>query len=455
MTPLIAEEARDCDVVVVGAGLAGLTAARRLADGGVTVGVLEARGRVGGRVLTQRAGGGAFDLGAQWIGPGQQRVIALAQQLGLETFPTWHEGRKVLDVAGRTSTYRGTIPSLSPLKLMILQRTIGAIERRARQVPLGSPWTADRAAEWDGTTLEAWKRRNVPSKAVRGVFDVAARTVFGAEPAELSLLHFLYYVHSGGGLMSLVEIAGGAQETRFVGGAQGLAEGLASSLGESVNLSAPVREVSQTTDGVLVTAASGQWNASYAVVAVPPTLAGRIDWDPALPARRDELTQRYPMGATIKAHLLYERPFWRDEGLSGEAVLTEGPVSAFFDNSANDGVQAALLAFSVGAAARRLGAVSESERRNQIVRAAVGCFGDKAAAISGYVEKDWSADPWSRGCPTGIAPPGVLTTHGPALREPVGRIHWAGTESATEWTGYMDGAIQSGERAAREILARL
>ena len=455
MTPLIAEEARDCDVVVVGAGLAGLAAARRLADGGAAVRVLEARDRVGGRVLTQRAGAGSFDLGAQWIGPGQHRVLALAAELGLETFPTWHEGRKVLDLAGKTSTYKGTIPSMSPLKLMILQRTINAVEKRAAAVPVEAPWSAARAEEWDGTTVEAWKRRNVLSKDVRGVFDVAARTVFGAEPAELSLLHFLYYVHSGGGLMSLVEIAGGAQETRFVEGAQGLAEGLARGLGENVELSSPVSSIEQRSDGVLVTGASGHRFASYAVVAVPPTLAGRIQWEPALPAMRDELTQRYPMGATIKAHLLYERPFWRDEGLSGEAVLTEGPVSAFFDNSSGDGAQPALLAFSVGTAARRLGALDQAQRRNQIVRAAVGCFGGKAADITGYVDKDWSADPWTRGCPTGIAPPGVLTTHGPALREPAGRVHWAGTESATEWTGYMDGAIQSGERAADEILARL
>lgn len=455
MSPLIAEEARDCDVVVVGAGLAGLTAARRLADAGAQVRVLEARDRVGGRVLTERAGDASFDLGAQWIGPGQKRVLALAGELGLGTFPTWHEGRKILDLAGKTSTYKGSIPSLSPLKLMLLQRTITAVEKRAATVPIEDPWTAERAAEWDGTTVEAWKRRNVPSKAVRGVFDVAARVVFGAEPAELSLLHFLFYVHSGGGLMSLVEIAGGAQETRFTDGAQGLALGLARALGDRVELSSPVSTVEQRSDGVLLTAASGHVFARYAVVAVPPTLAGRIRWEPALPALRDELTQRFPMGATIKAHLLYDRPFWRDGGLSGEAVLTDGPVSVFFDNSSGDGKQAALLAFSVGAAARRLGAMPETERRSQIVRAAVGCFGGQAANVTGYIDKDWSADPWSRGCPTGIAPPGVLTTHGPALRDPVGRVHWAGTESATEWTGYMDGAIQSGERAATEVLARL
>lgn len=406
-------------------------------------------------MLSQSLGKGRFDLGAQWIGPGQRRVAALAGDLGLATFPTWHEGRKILSLGDKTSTYKGSIPSLSPLKLLLLQRTIGAIDKRAREVPVADPWSAARAQEWDGVTLETWKRRNVPSRDVRAVFDVAARVVFGAEPAELSLLHFFFYVHSGGGLMRLVEIEAGAQETRFTEGAQGLAEGLAHRLGDAVVLRSPVRTVEQTKGGVRVTTDAGRSDARYLVCALPPALCGRISWDPALPGMRDELTQRYPMGATIKAHLLYEEAFWRDEGLSGEAVLSRGPVSVFFDNSSADGAQPALLAFSVGAAARRLGALTPEGRRAEIVEAAVGCFGTRAAATTAYLDKDWSDDEWSRGCPTGIAPPGVLTTHGVALRAPVGRIHWAGTETATEWTGYMDGAISSGERAAQEILGRL
>ena len=446
----------DVDVVVVGAGLAGLTAARQLSAQGASVLVLEARDRVGGRTLSQQAGAGVFDLGAQWLGPSQHRMLALVRELGLQTFPTFHDGRKILRVGDRTSTYSGSIPKLSPMNLALLQRTISTVDRRARKIDGQQPWATSHAGTLDGQTLETWKRRNVPSRTVRGVFDVAARVVFGAEPAELSLLYFLFYVRAGGGLMDLIEIDGGAQETRFVNGAQEVAQRLASELGDRVVIGAPVDAIRQNRDGCEVVATVQEVvSARRVIVAVPPVLAGRIRYEPGLPGLRDELTQRMPMGATIKAHLLYEDAFWRRRGLSGEAVITRGPVSVFFDNSSHDGAQPALLAFVVGAAARELGALPLEERRARVIAAAVDCFGVAAASPVDYVDKDWSADPWTRGCPTSSLPPGVMSVHGPALREPVGRIHWAGTETATEWAGYMEGAVASGERAAAEVLALL
>ena len=441
------------DVVVVGAGLAGLVAARQLKANAASVIVLEARDRVGGRTLSQTAGGAVFDLGAQWLGPTQQRMHRLVRELGMATFPTFHDGRKILKVGGRTSTYTGSIPKLSPVNLALLQRTIGVVGRGARKIDPQAPWASPRAQEIDATSVEAFKRRNIPSRTVREVFDVAVRVVFGAEPAELSLLHFLFYVRSGGGLMDLIEIEGGAQETRFVHGAQAIAQHLAAGLEDAVVTQAAVRSIRQGADGCVVEAATGaEWSAKRVVVAVPPPLAGRIVYDPALPGLRDELTQRMPLGATIKAHLLYEEPFWRRRGFSGEAVITGGPVSVFFDNTSHDGDRPALLGFVVGAAARTLGRLTEVERRDTVTAAAVDCFGPDAAAPVAYLDKDWSADPWTRGCPTASCPPGVLSVHGPALREPVGLIHWAGTETSPEWNGYMEGAVASGERAAAEVL---
>jgi monoamine oxidase len=136
-------------------------------------------------------------------------------------------------------------------------------------------------------------------------------------------------------------------------------------------------------------------------------------------------------------------------------VYSDGAVAFAVDNTSADGEHPALLAFSVGAAARRLGAMAPEDRRRAVLDRLVAAFGSRAAEPSAFVEKDWSADPWTRGCPTGIMPPGVMSVFGPALRAPVGPIHWAGTETATEWTGYMDGAVQSGERAAAEVLAAL
>ena len=450
----------DHNVVVVGAGLAGLTAARHLRTGGATVVVLEARERVGGRTLSENAGRGVFDHGAQWIGPTQRRMHSLTKELGIGTFPTFHEGDKILQVGGRTSTYSGSIPKLSPVNLALLQRTLTVVDRKARRIDADRPWTSPNARRLDSQTLESWKRRHVPSRTVRGIFDVAARTVFGAEPAELSLLYFLFYVRSGGGLMDLLEIEGGAQETRFTDGAQQVAARLAAELGDAVVTGAPVRSIHQDHGGVVVEVEETRppWTAARVIVAIPPALAGRIDYAPKLPGLRDELTQRFPMGATIKAHLLYEDAFWRRRGLSGEAVVTGGPVSAFFDDTSadrGDGGQPALLGFIVGAAARELGRLEPDARRQRVIDAAVACFGPTAANTVAYVDKDWSDDPWSRGCPTGVMPSGVLSVHGPALRAPVDRIHWAGTETSTEWNGYMEGAVASGERAAAEVLARL
>lgn len=447
-------EAR-ADVVVVGGGLAGLTAARAIVAAGASAFVLEARDRVGGRTHSVPLGGGAaFDLGGQWIGPTQDRMAALVEELKVETFPTFDAGRKVLDVRGRRSTYSGTIPRMSPLKLALMQAGISRIEGLAQRVPADSPWAMRGADSLDGRTVEDWKRRTLPSSAVRGVFDAAFRTIFGAEPSEISLLHALWYLGASGGLMRVVEIRGGAQQTRFANGSQEVSLRLVEPLGDAVLLGAPVGSLEQGDDGVVARTGRGDVRGRLAIVAMPPVMAGRISYDPPLPGLRDELTQRFPMGATIKCHALYERAFWREEGYSGEAVLTEGPVAVVFDNTSADG-QPALLAFSVGRAARALGRLGPDERRRVVLEVLARCFGPAAAAPLAYLDKDWSADPWTRGCPTAFMPPGVMTTFGPALREPCGRLHWAGTETATEWSGYMEGAVQSGERAAAEVLARL
>lgn len=446
---------RDVDVAIVGAGLAGLSAARTLKSGGASVTVLEARDRVGGRTLTEGVGGAAFDLGAQWLGPTQTKMAKLVAEFGLETFPTYTRGRKVLEVNGKLSTYKGTIPSMAPHRLLLLNSGLNRMEKLAKQVPLDAPWDSKHAVTWDGQTVESFKRARLPSKAVRDVVDAAIRTIFGADPSEVSLLYFLFYLRSGGGLMSLVEIENGAQETRFVDGSQSVSKALARDLGDSVSLSTPVDSIQQDDEGVRIESGSARVHAKRVIVAVPPALAGRINYEPGMPGIRDELTQRHPMGATIKSHVIYEDPFWREEGFSGEAVYTSGPVDVAFDNCSHDMARPALLVFSCGSKARRLGAMSPQDRRKDVVEALVQAFGAKAANPVDYIDKDWSDDPWTRGCPTGFMPPGVMTTFGRALREPVGRIHWAGTETSTRWAGYMEGAVESGERAAGEVLAAL
>jgi monoamine oxidase len=444
----------DVDVIVVGAGLAGLTTARHLALGGASVLVLEANDRVGGRTLSQSIGKGVFDLGGQWIGPTQRRMRRLVDELSLRTFRTHTEGERLFVQDGRRATYRGTIPPLPLHTLLTVHAAFRAIEQRRLLVPTASPERAGSAASWDSMTLATWARRRIPFAAARDAFAAACRVVFGAELAELSLLHFLFYVNAAGGIEPLLEVEGGAQETRFLEGAQEISRRLAERLGDGrVVLSTPVLAIDQSGPTVVVRTLRGDYGARRVVVAVPPAIASRIAFHPALPADRDQLTQRVPMGSTIKAIALYDEPFWRRAGLSGECVFTSGPVSVIFDNTS--GEQASLLGFLVGHNAREWGARPAADRRRAVLSSFVQAFGPAAAEPTSYLEKDWSTEPYIRGCPVGSPTLGTLTSVGHALRASIGKLHFAGTETALEWNGYMDGAVESGERVATEVLAHL
>jgi monoamine oxidase len=445
----------DVDVVVVGAGFAGLAAARALLDAGKTVKVLEARDRVGGRTLTKKLDCGPWvDLGGQWIGPTQHEITKLVEDLGIETFPMWTRGDNLVVVKGKAKRYRGTIPRLALPSLLNIGWAQWRLDRMAKQVPLDAPWRAKKAAEWDARSLGAWLDANIKTKTARDLFDAGLETVFAAEGHEISLLHALFYVHSGGNLDLLLGTEGCAQATRIVGGMQPVAEKLAASLGEGVvQLACPVRRIENGEDRTIIHHDRGSLRAARVIIAIPPKLVPEIRFEPQLSGPRAELVKKMPMGAVIKHTAVYERPFWRDEGLSGMAVSDEGPVHVVFDNSLPDGMKGILIGFSEAKAARKLGALSENERRDAATRCFARYFGERARAPVAYADHVWEHDSWTGGCYGAFMPPGVWTSLGPSIREPQGRIHWAGTETAEVWSGYIDGAISSGKRAAREVLA--
>lgn len=445
---------QDADVIIIGAGVAGLTAASALTRAGARVRVLEARDRVGGRTLSQSVGGEVVDLGGQWVGPHQRHVLRLVDTLGLRRFAQFHQGTKVLDVRGERRTYRGRVPALPLLSLLDLQRNVWRLDRLARRVPLDFPGAAPRAAEWDALTLEDWKRKHVPSWGAQTALDVATRAIFGAEPRELSFLHFLFYVHSNGGLMPLAEIENGAQAQRIYGGAQSIAKCLAEPLEARIELSAPVRAVLQDASGVTVHGEGRSWRGRFAVVAVPPALAERIDFGADLPAERRRANAELPMGSVIKVVATYARPFWREAGYSGEAVSDVGPIRLCFDDSSAGGHHPALVGFFLGDTARAWTQKPAQERRRAALECLARFFGPEALTPTAYADLDWIAEPWSTGCYVGLPRLGTLSAIGDALRAPCGRVHWAGTETAQEGCGYLDGAVESGERAANEVSIR-
>jgi monoamine oxidase len=442
------------DVVVVGAGLAGLSAARALTAAGKEVVVLEARGRVGGRVLNEPIGDGKIvELGGQWVGPGQRRMLELIDDLGLETFSTYTEGRNVFERRGRVRRYRGTVPRVSPLALAETGALIARLNRMARSVDPARPWAAERAEEWDSQTFETWMRRRVRTGAARDLIRLAIQAVWAVEPRDLSLLHVLFYIRSAGSLEALIDTEGGAQDSRLLGGTQLIPQRMAEALGEAVRLGSPVRRIVHGDAGVVVEAGGGEpLRARRAIVAIPPALGGRIEFDPPLPAIRDALEQRMAQGSVVKCMAIYEEPFWRRDGLSGQATSADGPVSVAYDNSPPDGSPGVLLAFLEGEAARRAADRPEPERREQVLACLSRFFGPRAGDPERYVDKVWAADPWSAGCYGGFMPPGTWLAAGPALRAPVGPIQWAGAETALVWNGYMEGAVRSGEGAASDVL---
>jgi monoamine oxidase len=445
------------DVVIIGAGVAGLVAAREILRRGHEVVVLEARNRVGGRLLTEELCDGVpIEMGGQWVGPRQHRVLALIEELGLSTFPTHTSGRHILELGNSRSTYTGRIPLFNPLAMADVGRAQWALRRAARKIPLDAPWTASGGDRLDGQTFATWLDRRLHTEGGHAIMRMATEAIFAAGPQDISALWALFYVHAAGGLDALINVAGGAQQDRIVGGSQRIALTMAEELADRVVLKTPITAIDWTPSGVVLHSAAGTTHhARRAIVAIPPPLAARIRFKPALPTDRDQLVQRMPMGRVIKINVGYPEPFWRADGLSGQANSGSRPLGTVFDNTPPTGSPGVLVGFLEGRHADFASKLSPEERRRTVLADLVAYFGESAANPIAYLERDWAAEEYTRGCYGAFAAPMTLTRFGPALRTPIGPLHWAGTETATVWAGYIDGAIQSGQRSADEATQSL
>jgi monoamine oxidase len=447
----------DCDVVVVGAGLCGLAAARRLAAAGVAVLVVEAQNRVGGRTLTHHLGDGVFiDHGGQWVSPGQDRIVALAAELGVELFPSWNAGSTVRWQNGVRTRYDGMFPPEHADAEAAVRRGAQTLTEMAARLPADAPWAGDDAAAWDQWTLRGWLSEHMDDAFSAAALANALEGVFGGGPGETSLLAALAIVRSGAHeITRLVANGDPGPERRFAGGAQQLSERLADELGARLMLGAFVNQIAHDPVSVRVQADRCVVTARRAIITMAPTLAGRIRYAPALPADRDHLTQRTPMGWIIKVHCVYPERFWAEDGLSGKVASDLGAVRAVADNSPPGGSPGILVGFIQGPEARALAPAAPKTRREAVIGDLLRYFGDRAGTPLSYHEWSWGDDPYARGAYGGFWTPGIWTTYGHALRVPIGALHWAGTETSTAWNGKMEGALRSGEAVADEVLEGL
>jgi monoamine oxidase len=448
----------ETETVVIGAGYSGLAAALRLNDLGIDVTVLEAADRVGGRIWSERRDGSSgIDHGGQWVGPTQTHLLSLAERFSCATFPTWDHGEH-LEIwrDGSTVPYRGDGPTSGP-GVDEYNRVTALLDAMARHVDLDQPWRTPDFAVLDAQSVQDFFLTQTGDDAAQARLALFVQGLWCAEPREISLFHLLFYLAAAGGYGPLMDTGGGAQDSRFVGGASAPVLAIAELLGPRVRLADPVHTIEYSDHGVTVNTAAVTVHARRAVIALPPAALSGIEFSPALPPSRQGWAKANAMGRVAKIHAFYPTPFWRAEGLAGIATLYDtGPLGVVFDNSPADGTSGALVGFVYGDRVEQWALQDPAARRAAVLQSLAAVVGPRALDATDYTEKNWAQDPYTHGGYEAFATPGAWAEHGQhGWRAPTASLHWAGAETASRWNGYMDGAVSAGYRAADELAGSL
>ena len=452
-----AQDHLEADFCIVGAGFAGLAAALRLTQSGYSVFILEARERVGGKVWTHYLDDGTpVDMGGTFLGPTQDRIYALLDEFGLSITPTPNHGDSLIVYDNKVYRYSDDMPNLDESKLAGVWETLKTLSKMSEEVSNQSPWSSPRAKEWDSITLAQFidaPSRNL-SEPARAMLRALFISLFTCELSELSLLYVLFQIAAAGNDIEIqMRVEGGADQDMVKGGMISVALKMVEKLGDCIIFSSPVTRIEQNEKCAMVFSDNVVVKAKQVVVAVPPTLAGAIEYSPALPTTKAELMRHMPAGSCIKFFTAYETPFWRDKGLSGEVIAPNELIQMTLDASAPDKKSGLLMSFAFAREAILLAKMPQQQRKDTLLDALEKRFGPEARKPLQYFEHDWSQDRWTQGCHVAHTGAGVITSYGHVIREPVGRIHWATSETSTLWNGNIDGAVRAGEYAAQEILA--
>ncbi|MEL4358264.1 MULTISPECIES: flavin monoamine oxidase family protein [unclassified Luteococcus] len=440
------------DCVVVGAGLAGLSAATKLVAGGRDVLVLEARDRVGGRLENVTAEGAVLEMGGQWLSPSHTRMYELVEQFGLSTLdPT--DGDIVVRVGGssrKVPTSNEIEQDLSPFEMADLGQGLLRFRRLAERVTKDAAWV-DANRKWLEQSVSTWVTTNLRTPGARAWFGRVFDSAMGVPADDTTLVEGLHRVNNGVDMESLIAVNGGVHQQRVAGGVVQICELLAEPLGDRVQLGKIVRAVRQGSDSVTLTLDDGtEVEARDVLITLPPRLVCGLEFTPALPAWRAETAQKVPAGNVIKAALVYEAPWWRRAGLSGQLGSDEGAMRVIFDNSGPHDKHGVLMGFFEGDSS--VGKRSQFLRQRAMEETIKTAFGAEHPAPIAYVDRDWSAEVFTGGCHGAHFAPGVWTTSGPALAASEGHVHFAGAEYARKYNGYMEGAVRSGEEVAAQLL---